>query len=431
MNNIRKTFILLIISTVIAYSEYAIVAFFQGVVVDYSFTRYSLDISAFGIAFRFIKEILLILLIIQIVYYWYKNRKSIKIKEIKSKWFILAIILLSIEGIISGIFSNNNSIIQYIAGIRGVAYISAAVVVALEFNSRTLFKKYCTILDILFGMEFLIVIAQAIQLVSKFDLNNLVEMRVCGTFGHCVNLATFLLAYALNIFIITYILKIRSEKVGILNNIACSIAVIISGSRTAMILIVLIIIVMIIISITKNFEKYHNKIDVTITVMSIAMFSLLIKGIELIAGRGSIIQNNIEEGRIKILFDYLIHRPLKEVLFGSGLGYGTNTGVLIQNSEKFSVINADIMDGTINTIISQFGIITLIILIITFFIFVKWFIKDNYKFRIIVGILFLAFLGIMMLNGNIFEQYSFIIMISYSILSIKVLYIEEGIKRRD
>uniref|UniRef100_UPI0026195ADA hypothetical protein n=1 Tax=Clostridium sp. TaxID=1506 RepID=UPI0026195ADA len=240
--------------------------------------------------------------------------------------------------------------------------------------------------------------------------------------GHTVNLASFLLAYSLNIFIMSYILKERSERKSIAINILTAIAIVISGSRTAMILIVLLICVMIFISLTKKYDEYYNKIDFGIIAFIISVSSILIKGIEVLAGRGSIIQNNMESGRIKILIDYLTQSNIKDVLFGSGIGYGTNTGVLLKKIDEFSSINADILDGTITTFIAQFGIVTLVFVFIMLILFIKWFIKDNYRIRIIVGSIILIIIGLMMLNGNILEQYSFLIILVYSLLSIKIIY---------
>lgn len=418
---------MLIIFSAIGYLEYALRAFFGGIVIDYSYNRYDIVVSPVGVILRFGKELMVILLVIQILYYLYRNRSIMKLKSIRSIPYILVVLFIVLEGIVSGRVSCNSSIMLFVSGMRGIVYLSIGVIIALEFNSKEFYLKVCKTLDYIFIFQFVLIILQAIQLAMQFGVNLLVEMRVCGTFGHTVNLAAFLLAYSLNNFIMSYILKARSEKKGVLINVLCSISIIISGSRTAMIISAILILVMIFISVTKKYDKYYNKIDLGSLVFIAAVFSLLVKGIEILSGRGSILQVNMESGRIKILIDYLTKSPIGNVLFGSGIGYGTNTGVLLQETETFSSINADIMDGTITTFITQFGVVTLIFVFIAFILFIKWFINNNYKFRVITWALMVIFIGLMMLNGNILEQYSFIIILVYSIISIKIIYEESKI----
>ncbi|WP_300379341.1 hypothetical protein, partial [Clostridium sp.] len=181
MKNIRRTFLLLIIFTVIGYLEYALVSFFSGIGIDYSYTRYDLNISPVGVLFRFGKEVMLLLLIVQILYYFFKNINNISIKSFRSITYIFTIGLIILEGIISGMFSGNSFVSLFLSGIRGIIYLTAVVVFSLEFNSKDFYLKVCKVLDWLFVTQFTIIVLQAIQLAIQFGVSSLVEMRVCGT----------------------------------------------------------------------------------------------------------------------------------------------------------------------------------------------------------------------------------------------------------
>lgn len=120
-----------------------------------------------------------------------------------------------------------------------------------------------------------------------------------------------------------------------------------------------------------------------------------------ISARGNIIVQNIEGGRLQILIRFF-QQNLLSILFGGGLGYGTNTAVTIGSTDL-------IVDGTVNTLLYQFGIVGGGILI---YILVRLVLKITYGTPMMFRLGFAIDVFLISFNANIFEAGGYLIFIT-------------------
>lgn len=120
-----------------------------------------------------------------------------------------------------------------------------------------------------------------------------------------------------------------------------------------------------------------------------------------ISVRGNIIAQNIKGGRLQILIRFF-QQNLLSILFGGGLGYGTNTAVTIGSADL-------VVDGTINALLYQFGIIAGGVLT---YILVRAVLKITYGFPMMFRLGFAIDVFLISFNANIFEAGGYLIFIT-------------------
>ena len=94
---------------------------------------------------------------------------------------------------------------------------------------------------------------------------------------------------------------------------------------------------------------------VFLIIMALPVITLIIRFSSKLANRGSILGNALGGGRLTIFINSIFGQPLINIIFGSGLGAGSNSAavIMIGSGSKEVVI----LDGTFTSIFYQFGII--------------------------------------------------------------------------
>ena len=125
-----------------------------------------------------------------------------------------------------------------------------------------------------------------------------------------------------------------------------------------------------------------------------------------LANRGSILENALGGGRITIFNRYIFGQPLINLLFGNGLGAGSNTSAEL--TRRITDSGLMFLDGTFTVLIYQFGLIGF-----TLSIFLIWSIVKNIYFAhgLLNATLFGGTIVLQCLTTNVLEAFALLIML--------------------
>lgn len=343
---------------------------------------------------RFGKDILIVLLLILMIIQIIK--KGIK----KFDLFILIILLAMVLplGIFSLMFSDEFNIFYVIAGFRILLYLLTFILFFNNYFDYKISKNIIKHLDNIIIIELIIIIFHSLQVIQYFHTINLVKYRLIGTFQSSGLLGQFGLLYATFKCLHLKRMNNRDIKLIAIAGILC----LVSGTRITIVLYLVVLMSAIFIfntNIKNNYKLFYaNKFIYVV----IASFSLNM--VEKLAERGDAFAAQFENGRIGVILNYIKECSIKELVIGKGIGFGTNASVSFKgNIEQLVNSQSSTMDGTINIIITQFGLIItsmfIIFLILSIFKIIKLRVNSEKKFMLIVVI------SIIILVGNILEQY--------------------------
>lgn len=387
----------LIFLTTISYIGYVIYALKNGYKLYFSYIYYNLNVPFICDIIRFFKEGILILWLLLMLPDIIKNKKTIFYT------FLYALIILF--GCITLHISENFYISIIIMGIRCYLYFYAICMYC--FLRKQYQPNYNVIYKIItFGNLFnsLIVFCQILNSVGlNFSVVGQGGHRYFGIYGGCNSLGAAALGFTL-FTIVAYKKNITKSKIALFMNIISTLFLCVaSGSRSSMISLFIILLFSIFDFIKIN-KKYKKIIFIIIALLSIPCVIFIASQI---AGRGDILQVQLESGRIKILLDTIKESSIFELLFGKGLGVATNAYYLLSSG------NTEILDGTFTLVLYQYGVFGLILLFMLFFKIIISLYKNSDEKYISSSIILV--LIIQMLTGNIFELYTFIILFVLSI----------------
>ena len=91
-----------------------------------------------------------------------------------------------------------------------------------------------------------------------------------------------------------------------------------------------------------------------------------------------------------------------EVAFGRGIGFGSNTAVILGLEGYYT------FDGTFTTILGQYGIIGLFVCLSVVFFFMKYMLKCSLEYSVLSYAIIITVL-IIFITGNLIEQYVLLI----------------------
>lgn len=150
------------------------------------------------------------------------------------------------------------------------------------------------------------------------------------------------------------------------------------------------------------------------SLLLVPVFIIIVVYASNIASRGSILTNAITGGRLSLFWRYSFQRPITRMLFGEGLGAGSNTAAQFMMSDGDD--DLVLLDGTFTTIIYQFGIIGVIAIL---WVIVSCTRKIAGASGRLCCAVFMGSVVLQCLTSNIFEDYAMLILIflSYYILT--------------
>lgn len=387
----------LIITTMIGYLGYTIYTISKGINIYFSYNHYEIDYPIICNIIRYLKEVIVILLICLMLKDIFTNKQTLFYTFV----YFFIIILGTIILLCNKIFN----IYIIILGIRCFIYLYAILMCCLlndKYNFN--FKIIYYIVTIGNIINFVSVVSQIITSIG-YNISYIGEdgHRYVGLYGGSNALGASALSFIMFFIIAKNKKVIKSKLLFAINIIISMIICIASGTRSSMIC-CLILLFFYLFEITKIPNR--RKI-IYLLISGIILFPLFVSISSQIANRGSILEVQLESGRIKILIEMLKNSTFTELVFGRGIGVATNAYYLISNGDT------EILDGTFNLILYQYGFLGIAISIIAGIKLLYYMFKDPEKIylKLSLGIIII----IQIFTGNIFELYTFIILLCLSI----------------
>lgn len=393
----------LLLFSVIGYAGYYWYTFYNGITVYNSFSATSIgDIPTLIVAsiIRFFKDFLLLCIFFL---YMMKSNKSIRRKLLVFSAFILCGAFVAL---LSGYYAS------IMGGVRGYLYFFILLVFFSEMKPGVLSLNVIkNIIYIGIIINFLVITEQTLR--GTGGLISLVGagvQRYMGLFGGWAPCSAF--AAAACLFFYVYSTYYTWSKLHIGIAVICSLFIeFMCGSRSGMMCVLLIMYVWFLKSVpVKRIYKYLA----IISTLGIVLMGV-IKFVEAFADRGSILEIQMQSGRIMILnqvLNSLWQNPIT-FLLGNGLGAGSNTSTLMSNFD-YNLGAALVLDGTLNTVLYQYGMFGAVVLL--FFLLMMWIKMRNVLFDL--KLVFWLIVFIEGITSNLFECFAcqIILFITYILM---------------
>ncbi len=316
-------------------------------------------------------------------------------------------------GIIILLINNNFTIKMLLAGYRAISFAIVSQAFFEIYNDNYFKSKQFKILIKLLNISFCIeLIAVIVQIVCSNSLTTFGSggYRFSGFFNGSGNLGCYCVAFSLLLAVLntkgyTGLTNIKYFTM-LLLSIFLTVA---SGTRTCMVL-------CIIIFAYESFrflgKKMKLKKDIVITA---AIFATAVFGKKILntiinwTNRGDLSISG--GGRLSLLINQFTKSNGFQLLFGHGIGVGTNASV------SMGLNNTQVSDSTINLIFTQFGALGLItFLILLYKLIIRISKKSNYRN---VYVLFTITILVMLFVGNLFEHNAMVVLLilTYAIIN--------------
>ncbi|MBW7476722.1 hypothetical protein K0T92_18550 [Paenibacillus oenotherae] len=405
MNRLVKILLVLfIVFTVIPYLPEAITDLINNKV---SYAKFRINQPIFGLNIRYVKDGLLFMLMCLFVIMDAREKKRNHLFLTYYPFLLLVIYGASVLGF----FYQRVDLFLIAAGTRSVLLFLFCLKAAKFLKSIHAFGLMKRTVTILLLVEFIVLLLQYYVYTNNYGYANPVSLRLIGTFGG-ISVAGY---FALGCSIFYYLLGVKLN-IGVKSMIAlqtlCLLTAAFSGTRSALMG------VMLVIFFSAGRRLIHGRTDRRQSLLLISL-SIVIgigligisKLVNVLADRGDLLETQLESGRIE-LFKSLFNQNLENILFGNGIGYGTNAAVNL-NRQFEAGVNAIILDGTINSILAQYGLLVLLVAGLIYLHFLFQFVRTG---RIYGFDLFAVTLvnGILMFSTNIFEQGTYLLMLTIS-----------------
>lgn len=314
---------------------------------------------------------------------------------------IWGVISLCINGLING-YSISLIINSILAGIRSYIYLISIILI-----SRRLFRGNSG--NYLFG-KFLIIakVSLIIQSIVTFlyviNSNSLKRFgvggyRIAGASPNSGTLGCFIIGCIiyLSVVFIKY-KKINFIEMIIYNSLSLF-CVFASGMRSAQIIVAMFVLI--------------NCVYKLYSIMKLNFKNVIFGVMAIIVCGGPIFYNFIiERTQRGVLMDSASMRidifgdmwrgNIFEVAFGRGIGFGSNTAVILGLEGYYT------FDGTFTTILGQYGIIGLFVCLSVVFFFMKYMLKCSLEYSVLSYAIIITVL-IIFITGNLIEQYVLLI----------------------
>ncbi|PLT47324.1 hypothetical protein B8V81_1548 [Paenibacillus pasadenensis] len=325
-----------------------------------SYAKFAIGEPLFGPSLRYVKDILMVALLG--LFFWIDMRRQ---ERYRLAAHYLPVILLLLYG--TAVLAYRESTVnlyQVAAGGRSLLLILFCVkAIGLMRGRPEFIRALARCIGWLLLVEFIVLAIQYALFTSRFGVVNPFSLRLIGTFGG-ISLAGYL---ALGSAMILYAARPRLGRVQrrlgpLLQLLALGVAGM-SGTRSAIIGCFLIVFFLLVEKVLLG-RKRPGSAYLTPAIICFSLLALTggVQAATLMADRGSIVEAQVEGGRIDMLTGFFTSNPLSVVLFGDGIGYGTNAGVNL-NKQLEVELDHQIMDGTFNSILTQYGLLSLSLLL--------------------------------------------------------------------
>ena len=396
----KRLFYLMLIFSCLAYIGYYIYAKRSGINLLISYSRSDQAMmqvtNLFVLFFRFGKDVCAALLL--------STEMLSMNRSYRAKIFLEMVLIIAYGTIIA--WANSQSINTIVSGYRMVMYFAALI---MFFNAKYLsgisLKKFLNVLTALLSINTLVAAIQAYDKLG-FHLNLIGQgsYRFMGFFPAAAAFAYFCLGTALFAYCIdskTNLYHKRCIAIYIIAFVGCYL----SGTRSSMINLLIVFFVYII---SQARMKKEHKILLSVLLAPPAMLYILQFSTS-IAKRGSILGNALGGGRFTIFFSTIFKQPVTNILFGNGIGAGSNSAAVFM--EQLGSSGRLFLDGTFTTVFYQFGVLGFLGCLAFIWISAKLIYRRNGFFS---AALFAGTIVLQCLTTNILEAYALLIMLFVS-----------------
>ena len=393
----KYLFYLTLIFSCLAYTGYYLYARRNGIALLISYGRSNKVMmqarSPLIMFFRFGKDLCASLLLFVEIF---SMNRSYRVK------IFLVMLLVTAYGTIIA-YANNASESILVAGYRMVVFFFALL---MYFNARYFsplsLKAFFKLISVLLILNTVIAANQAyFRLGSRLKLIGKGSYRFMGVFPAAAAFAYFCLGTAL----FAYCIEVQTRAYHSYCVIIFAFAFIgcyLSGTRSSMINFLVIMYVYII----DKLNLLKAKRAVFLIIMALPVITLIIRFSSKLANRGSILGNALGGGRLTIFINSIFGQPLINIIFGSGLGAGSNSAavIMIGSGSKEVVI----LDGTFTSIFYQFGIIGFAVCLVFLWKAASRIYSEN---GFLNTVLFTGSVVLQCLTTNVLEAFALLIML--------------------
>lgn len=396
-NILSFTFYLLLITSMVSYIGYYFYFLREGINVFalYYADQLSYKVGILAKFIRYLKDLLVVFLFAELLAIAFTH-------NIKKNVPVLIISMLIIYGIFVSLF-RNRGIWYIISGIRPYFYLLTILIFfSLSFSElklRTIYRL--CLLSLL--VSFIVGLEQTYRGTGhNILLAGKQNYRFTGLFGSSWGWGSFLIAFTILLFISYKKLKLQSRTILVLI-LLIILSSIMTGSRSSMINLLVIIVTWVLNALHVD-EHQKQAVILCGILVTIPIAIIVASGI---ASRGSILRVQLESGRLNILKNIFTNSTSLEIIFGHGIGEGSNSNVMLV--DIIGSTKRVILDGTFNVLFYQFGIIGIVPIILMVILGIYKMVSKSSKSYCI---LFICTVVLQSLTLNIFESYSFLIIIA-------------------
>ena len=393
-------FILMIFTASIPYLGYGIVLIRNGYVLIGTYSNSMENIVAysglFGKIFAYFKDLLCVLLITTMMFMYKKG--------IVPKIYIYVFLFLT-YGLILLIFNDYIYVGYLMAGIRTFMYAIASVIFfnkILVWDSNLGFlNKLKKTMDLTLLIQLIVVFLQ-IQMSRNWSRFGSGAYRFCGAFPGYGNLGCYTIALAFFYLILDRKYNLMPNfYMAVIRTLGLLFLSVASGTRTTMILMALALVYQMISHLLKTIGFNFKSILASFIIIAMAFGIPIISAFVEWTDRGHLLKSG--SGRIYYFWERFSSASLFELIFGRGIGVGTNAAIILGMDDVVS-------DSTINLIFVQFGLLGLCIFLFALYRMMK---KMLYKMSEDRGIsiIFILTIATMLIVGNLFEHVAMCILL--------------------
>lgn len=393
----KYLFYLMLVFSCLAYTGYYLYARRNGISLLISYSRSSQTMmqasSLVILIFRFGKDVCAAaLLLVEMLSMNKSNRAKI---------FMCMLVVVAYGTIIA--LANNMTMSIIISGYRMVLYFCT---LAMYFNGKNVsFISLLRFLQLLTVLLVLNTIIAAFQAYDRLGFNIALigqgSYRFMGLFPAAAAFAYFCLGAALFAYCVDTQSRIYHKQcvfICIIAFVGCYI----SGTRSSMINLLILLFIYVI---DQSKMKRGQKVLLSI-ILAFPVIMYILQFSTDLANRGSILENALGGGRFSIFFNSIFGQPLVNIIFGNGIGAGSNSAATFMS--RIGSTQLLFLDGTFTAIFYQFGVIGFIACLGFIWVIVK----TVYVYRgILNAALFAGTIVLQCLTTNILEAFALLIML--------------------
>ncbi|MFD0671317.1 hypothetical protein [Cohnella sp. GCM10027633] len=310
---------------------------------------------------------------------------------------------------------NTFRISMVLAGARPLFLLMLCFKLKEFLSDRHFISALLRTLKAIIALEWAVISAQYFIFIHLYGATNPFSLRLIGTFGSFSIAGYFAVGCACILYMLQNRAFLARAQTRFVSGwmVACFMIASLSGTRTAIFGCLLVLLASWARSLLSRGDRRRNRMLLTgMLFLSAAGMYYLLQLVSLAANRGSVIESQWDAGRVSIIANHFANSSLFQILFGKGIGYGTNMSVMLESQYGMD-LGTEIVDGTLNSIIMQYGVVMMTFAVLWTALWASNTLRTSKAEK--GDALVIASIGLLMcMATNIFEQYSFLVLFSVS-----------------